>query len=154
MFRRLTRWLLGEPIHVVSVTSVVNQNDPKEFFFVVAAVHALDDLESKFGLTFNLAALSSMNGVLLPDGRDDITCLRFTNGDQFYALMDIDDVLEMIGMNDDDEDDDDDEDGDDSTPTPTTPVARDDNDDPEPITPYDFQEMMKPQPLEPLSGDE
>tara|TARA_S200002703_G_scaffold117667_2_gene103345 strand:- start:104 stop:484 length:381 start_codon:yes stop_codon:yes gene_type:complete len=124
MFRRLTRWLLGDPIHVVSVSSVVNQNDPNKFFYLVKVSHDLANLDETFGLTFNLAAVASLNGIILEDGRDDLTFMSLTNGREFIVHMDIDDMLEMLGIDDDDDDDD------------------DDSDDPTPVTSDDFDKMM------------
>tara|TARA_S200002703_G_scaffold156760_3_gene163085 strand:- start:558 stop:947 length:390 start_codon:yes stop_codon:yes gene_type:complete len=129
MFRRLTRWLLGDPIHVVSVSSVVNQDAPNKFFFIVKVSHDLTNLDDTFGLTFNLAAVTSLNGIELEDGRDDLTYMSLTNGREYIVHMEIGDMLEMLDI--DDEDDDDDHD--------------DDNDDPTPVTSDDFDRMMSAQ---------
>jgi len=126
MFRRLTRWLLGDPIHVVNISSLVNQDAPNKFFFVVKVSHDLTNLDDTFALTFNLAAVASLNGIIIDDDRDDLTYMSLTNGREYIVHMDIDDMLEMLDIDDDDDDDDND----------------DDSDDPTPVTSDDFDKMM------------
>jgi len=125
MFRRLTRWLLGDPIHVVNISSLVNQDAPNKFFFVVKVSHDLTNLDDTFALTFNLAAVASLNGIIIDDDRDDLTYMSLTNGREYIVHMDIDDMLEMLDIDDDDDDDND-----------------DDSDDPTPVTSDDFDKMM------------
>lgn len=130
MFRRFTRWLLGDPTHVVNISSMVNQNDPNKFFFAVKVSHDPYNLEDTFILTFNLAAVTSINGLELEDGRDDLTYISMTNGKEYIVHMDIDDMLEMLDIDSDDDDDDDDE---------------NDSDNPTPVTSDDFDKMMSAQ---------
>ena len=86
MIRRCIRWLLGDPIHVVKVTSVVQQDDPAEYFFTTKVVIHPEDMSKKFDLVFSLAMVVSMHGETFIDRDGPFTHIYMVDGQEDYVM--------------------------------------------------------------------
>lgn len=128
------RWLLelfsgsqGTKIH-----TVVSQGDPRKNFVSFKAVMDVEKPNEQFDLIFSLTTVTLIHGIIFKNIDQDYSRIEFVNGSVAHVPYEINDFLEMLGIDQDDDDDDDEEDDE--------PIV--DDDDPPALTKEQFEVML------------